>query len=92
MTRYRYLTISETIRENGDRHAANARRHMAEGRPEYAAGSMRKAERNWLRAKEFECPPNPVADAFVRAIVDRLYQGDPNVPRGGLHELISRSP
>lgn len=49
-----YMTLSENIRKNGDRHKANAERYLSQGLPEYAAGSMRKAEKNYKRADEIE--------------------------------------
>jgi hypothetical protein len=52
--RYEYKdvfeTASEEVGENGDRHVRNALKHYAEGRPEFAAGSMKKALRNYERA------------------------------------------
>ena len=74
----KYLTVSECLRRNGDRHAANAARHLENGRPDYAAGSMRKAERNWARAKLFDPPAwtKPLIDLFAAQVAAEILKGD----------------
>lgn len=73
----KYLRMSEMLRQNGDRHAANAARHAANGRPDYAAGSMRKAERNYARAKAFDAPAFmiPAFEAFKRRVAAAILGG-----------------
>lgn len=46
-----YLTLEQCIVHNGHRHMRNARRYMRQGNVEFAAGSMRKAARNYVAAK-----------------------------------------
>lgn len=46
-----YLPVVGGLEANAERHYANARRHEREGRPEYAAGSLRKGDRNLSRAR-----------------------------------------
>lgn len=45
-----YMTLVDTIAENADRHVARGLQHYGEGRPEYAAGSFKKALRNYANA------------------------------------------
>lgn len=77
-----YMTLSQSIRANGDRHAANAQRHRRNGKPEYAAGSMRKAERNWRRAAEMDAHRTvdpriaAVYNLVLQNIVHNLYRKD----------------
>ncbi len=47
----RYMTVAESLWANCHRHMQNAKRHMAAGRSDYAAGSMRKAYRNFERGR-----------------------------------------
>ena len=47
---YPYVTVAESIHANGVRHMNRAMMHYAEGKPEYAKGSLRKARRNFERA------------------------------------------
>lgn len=49
-----YVSFSDSIRLNGDRHMANARQHAAVGNKEFAFGSVRKAKRNYAKADEFD--------------------------------------
>jgi hypothetical protein len=49
-----YMSIGSAFRNNGDRHARKAEFWLAEGKPEYALGSMCKAVRNWKRADDFD--------------------------------------
>lgn len=51
---FRYLTMSEEIHENGERHARNAARYTIEGKIDHAIGSLRKARRNYLRARQLK--------------------------------------
>jgi hypothetical protein len=69
----KYVSLSETIKQNGERHMANAYRYEAAGLPEYAAGSRRKAERNFARAESLrpEALP-PVFEAVCHALVLEL--------------------
>jgi hypothetical protein len=75
-----YLSVGASFRSNGDRHERKAEYWRAEGKPEYAAGSMRKAERNWKRADDlaeaFKIPAELKAayDATLLAISKNLYE------------------
>jgi len=42
---YRFLSLQKRALGEAERHRANGDRHMAEGRPDYAAGSYAKAEK-----------------------------------------------
>jgi len=53
----RYMTVSECLWENGRRHMRNAGKHLAEGRSEYAVGSMRKAWKNFQRSRNLTFGP-----------------------------------
>jgi hypothetical protein len=48
-----YLTVAECLRRNAERHRQNALRYLADGKPDYAAGSLAKAKRNLQRADYF---------------------------------------
>ncbi len=71
----RETKLAETIRENGERHLANAVSYAARGLPEYSAGSQRKAERNFKRAKALEWPPDPLIDGIVASLRHSIEQG-----------------
>ncbi len=47
---YRYTPLWESIRANGDRHAARGRYYSMVGRHDYACGSYAKAARNYEKA------------------------------------------
>ena len=68
----KYLTFAETIRENGERHMANAAKWEAAGKPDYAAGSRRKAGRNFLRAKAMELPALPAQLQELKHFLEHL--------------------
>ena len=51
---YRYLTMAETLRENGLRHTQRGFAHRAAGREDWAQGSFAKAHRNFESAKMFD--------------------------------------
>lgn len=94
--------MSEQIRENGDRHKANAARYLAADKPEYAAGSLRKAERNYAKAKLIDQAIEPVVSKqaqqireqldrqFIESVLDSLNQGDGGKPFPGLVNLSAR--
>lgn len=63
-----YISLPESIKANGDRHLDRARRHHAEGHPDYAAGSVRKAWRNYLRAADLECLFGEPSEILARAM------------------------
>ncbi len=82
-----YLTVSQSIRANGERHLANAVGYAAKGNLNYSAGSMRKALRQFKRADEldnwfnypirefgvmFECPPEQAE--LLKARMDECYR------------------
>jgi hypothetical protein len=75
-----YMSIGASFRANGDRHAQKAEHWRAVGKPEYAEGSMCKAERNWKRAddlaKVFKIPVEfqPAYDAMLLTIEKRLFE------------------
>lgn len=46
----RYMTVSECLVANGDRHHRNAENYRAADNEAFAAGSDRKAARNYARA------------------------------------------
>ena len=80
-----YMSIEECHRSNGDRHAARAEAWIAAGKPEYAAGSMRKARRNWARAEAWKFDVRPelqqvidkTRDAISRGVFERGTGGNP---------------
>jgi hypothetical protein len=76
----RYLTVSETLRRNGDRHAARAAAYLAAGMSDRAAGSMRKAKRNWARAKAFEPQAwtRPLIESLARQVAEQVLHGTHN--------------
>lgn len=94
-----YKPQQDRWRENGDRHKRNAERYLAEGKPEYAAGSMRKAERNYKNAKLLDDILNPVLTVqaqqikaqldreFVEMLLRAVSQGDGGKPLTGLRRL-----
>jgi mono/diheme cytochrome c family protein len=68
----KYRSIEQCHRANGDRHAARAKYWLAQGKPDYAEGSMRKARRNWARADAWKTP-----DCFaplMKQMLDRINQ------------------
>jgi hypothetical protein len=48
----RYLSLEECYEENARRHELNAVRHVVNGYPDYARGSLRKASK-WRAKKAF---------------------------------------
>lgn len=48
-----YITFHDAIKQNGDRHLANANNYLREGKVDYAIGSLRKAIRNYEKYVEF---------------------------------------
>lgn len=77
-----YLTIVQELRNNGDRHAANAQKYIDQGKTEYAKGSMLKAERNWKHANEIEgmmkIDPifDPLINKFAQKIANTILNGE----------------
>lgn len=70
---YHYLSLSESIKQNGDRHKANAEKYLAEGKLQHAAGSLRKAARNYERAAKAEMPQLQYLGLFdMDAFTDKL--------------------
>lgn len=54
---YKYQSIEDSYKANGDRHVFRAKMHMADGKLDYAIGSLRKAKKNYdnyYRLKAFE--------------------------------------
>lgn len=49
-----HLSLSDSLRANGDRHWENAARYIEAGNFDYAMGSLRKAGRNYERANEID--------------------------------------
>jgi len=47
-----YVTVEQAIWQNGERHLANAVGYASRGMMQHSDGSMRKALRNFRRAKE----------------------------------------
>ncbi len=47
---YEFRSVADGIADNGDRHVARALQHLADGKADYAAGSLAKALRNYVRA------------------------------------------
>lgn len=71
-----YVTMGQSIRNNGNRHYGNACQYAADGNKEFAFGSFKKAQRNWRHADE----------------IDRFVRGDwglpsPDAPIAALLEL-----
>jgi hypothetical protein len=69
---YRYLTVADTLRENGWRHMTRGYAHRAAGRGDWAKGSFAKAHRNFERASLLEgnsLPPE--VQASVQDFADR---------------------
>lgn len=50
---YPYTTLREGVRLNALRHQANGDRYVREGKPDYALGSYRKAQKNFELAERF---------------------------------------
>lgn len=76
-----YVTLDETIEAEARRHEARAAYHAANGRPDYAAGSMRKAHRKRVQAEKFrasrDCGPllNAVLDTLANKILGEILDG-----------------
>lgn len=72
---YEYQTLEQTIDANGNRHEANARAYLAAGKPDYAAGSMRKAVRNHARAQLLrDMSDCGVLNPFMKRLADDIAQ------------------
>lgn len=67
-----YLSVSGSIRANGDRHKANAERYLAEGNVAFAAGSMRKANRNYAKADRIDAFLKRPEDATIREVYELM--------------------
>lgn len=65
-----YLSFSDSIRVNGDRHKANAERYLAEGNVAFAAGAMRKADRNYAKADRIDAFLKRPEDATIREVYE----------------------
>lgn len=65
----RFLTVAQTIWCNGERHLANFNRYTLEGKNHHATGSLRKACRNFTRAKRlsFDIRMDGIPDAYLKA-------------------------
>lgn len=66
----KYLTVAECIRQNGERHLANAVSYASRGMMDYSDGSMRKAARNFARAELLEPPALP---PWMKGALDELH-------------------
>lgn len=73
ITTYHYLSLYDSIKQNGDRHKANGDRYLAEDKLKHAAGSYRKAARNYERAIPLggvEFTGHMLIDLMTQKIVD----------------------
>ncbi len=85
-----YQTLRQSFLDNGNRHARKAAYWEAEGKPDYAEGSMRKARKNWIKAEAWAVTMSPnieIAYAMMRAVIERdlFTQG---TGAGGLGDLF----
>jgi hypothetical protein len=71
-----YRSIEQCHRDNGDRHARKAEYWVAQGKPDYAEGAMRKARRNWARADAWKVPAcfQPLMKDMLDRIANNLYE------------------
>jgi hypothetical protein len=69
-----YLTLVDSIRQNGNRHLANAIGYASAGLPRHSDGSLRKAMRNLSKADSFTIPPwlDGLADQLACAVADTI--------------------
>ena len=68
-----YQPVESFFEEHAKRHEANAARHVANGHPDYALGSLRKAAK-WRAKKVFFAVPPYLAEvyAITKRNMDRL--------------------
>ncbi len=55
----KYISISELVKLNGDRHLANAQNYLTQDNIHHAIGSLKKAIKNYeivLQLEEMFCP------------------------------------
>jgi hypothetical protein len=68
-----YQSIEAFFESNAERHDANAARHIADGRPDYALGSLRKAAKWRAKKSFFDVPPHlKEVYAITKRNFDRL--------------------
>lgn len=76
----KYLSLAESIKLNGDRHKANAEVYLAKGMLKHAAGSLRKAAKNYERASLYEFDPfveeilGPILNEMNKKIADSVMK------------------
>jgi hypothetical protein len=51
---YPFITLAESVRRNALRHQANGDRYVRDGKPDYALGSYRKAQKNFELAERLQ--------------------------------------
>lgn len=79
MSRYEWTSISESYRQNARRHEQRAQMHIADGRPDWARGSLAKAARNVDRANRLDemmrLPPalERIANRLAQHIAADIY-------------------
>jgi hypothetical protein len=74
---YEYISFEDHYRLNGDRHLSRAKMHIADGKIDYAIGSLKKAKKNYdvcyrLKAMEEAMPIE------LRREIDRMAQSIAN--------------
>lgn len=67
---YKYITVEEAIRLNGDRHLQRANRYLADENFEFAEGSLAKAEKNYSKANILRI--DPIFDNILKDLSDRI--------------------
>lgn len=89
---YRYITIQEALKLNGDRHHDRGINYLKQGNLEYALGSFRKMIRNYEASyqldsfcKAVDC--QDLVDKLSRDIAKSIFNGSNNA-KGGLHGLL----
>jgi hypothetical protein len=80
---YEYLTVEETIRRNGYRHEFRGYYWLELGYDDRAAGSFRKAKREFAKADKFKWGDTvfdnllmPIVELLKKKIAESILHGD----------------
>lgn len=89
---YKYITIQEALKLNGDRHRQRGINYLAQDNLEYALGSFRKMMRNYEASYKIDsfCKAvycQDIVDKLSRDIAKSVFDGSSNA-KGGLHGLL----
>lgn len=75
---FKYYTVEDHFRSNGERHLERAISYISAGFPDrYYQGSMGKAERNFKKAEGLKLPDflNSIVGKLANSVADTILNG-----------------